>query len=77
MKLTRTIAILLILALSGVVVTSTCFTSAESQMFRYSYISSISATLRITGSSARASGRIIPTTGYASDISVMLQQQSD
>lgn len=76
MKFTRQITVVIALTLVGIILCS-AFASAESQVFRYSYISSISATLRVTGSTAKASGRIIPTTRYASDISVMLQQQQN
>ena len=77
MKFTRQITVVIALTLVGIILCS-AFAGAESLIARYSYISSISATLRVTGSTATASGRIIPTTGYASDVSVMLQeQQSD
>ena len=51
---------------------------AEELSMRYSYIMAITAGLRISGGSASASGKIIPSGSYATDVSVMLQQrQSD
>ena len=48
---------------------------AEDLNARYSYISVISASLQIRGSTAKATGRIVPSGNLATDISVKLQQQ--
>ncbi len=48
---------------------------AEEMTMRYSYIMAMTAGLRISGSSASASGKIIPSGNRATDVSVMLQQQ--
>ena len=70
----RRITIALI-ALTLVVATSVCSAFAEDLASRYSYITLISAGLRINGSSASSNGQIIPSGNYATDISVKLQQQ--
>ena len=60
----------------ALVISLTLFSAfAEELTMRYSHIMAITAGLRISGSSASASGDIEPSGNYATSVSVMLQQQ--
>lgn len=72
MKLSNKVSIMVVIALIGILL---CTALADSMIYRYSYISTINATLRIHGNTASATGIIVPSSSYATDISVMLQQQ--